>query len=264
MKIGFIGVGLIGGSMLRKLAVGGVECYVFDKDDKTLTAATRQNNAKILQNFNGLDMLLISLSPRNTLDFLQNNLSKIGSTLVCDVCGVKGEIAAFAEGHGMNYCGIHPMAGKEVGGYFNSSADLFVGANVVITSQNPPQIVLDVIKMLGFGSVVYADAASHDKIISYTSQLCHIVSNAYAKNDVSGQCDGFTGGSYEDLTRVGKMDSHLWVELFMSNAKNLTADIDKIIVELQKYSACLKQNDEAALKKLIDEGSEILQKHCIS
>ena len=258
MKVGFIGVGLIGGSMLKRLSRCGVECFISDNNKQVLDAALQENNAKILSDFEQLNVLIVALSPNNTIKYLQENASKIGTTLVVDVCGVKNCIEETAVNLGLNYCGIHPMAGREVGGYFNSKENLFNGANVVITTKNPPQIVYEIIHLLGFGNIVYSDAKSHDKIISYTSQLCHILSNAYAKNPSVINCDGFTGGSFEDLTRVGKMDSNLWIELFDKNRDNLISDIGLVIKELQNYLVCLQNNDNLNLKQLIDEGSEIL------
>ncbi len=168
MKVGFIGVGLIGGSMLKRLSKCGVDCFVLDINKQVMDAAIKENNAKILTDYSSVDVIVIALSPNNTIKFLEQNATKIGTTLVVDVCGVKNPIEQVALQCGLNYCGIHPMAGREVGGYFNSKEDLFTGANVVITTEKPPQIVYEIIHMLGFGNIVYTDAKSHDKIISYT------------------------------------------------------------------------------------------------
>lgn len=258
MKVGFVGVGLIGGSMLKRLCKCGVECFIFDKNQTVMDVALKENDAKILNDFCEVDLLLLSLSPDASIDFIEKNHPKIGTKLIADVCGVKNCILNVAKKYNLNYCGLHPMAGREVGGYFNSKDNLFDGANIVVTTQNPPEIITKIISMLGFSKVVFSDSDLHDKIISYTSQLCHIVSNAYAKNPYAKVCDGFTGGSFEDLTRVGKMDSNLWVELFRQNKNNLENDINNIIYELQKYANCLHNNDYDSLKTLIEEGNEIL------
>lgn len=260
MKVGFIGIGLIGGSILKRLASCGVECFVYDKNDSVINEAITLKNVEKLTNFNNLDIILLSLPPQACENFIKENHTKIGTILICDVCGVKNHIQNLADKYKLNYCGIHPMAGREIGGFANSKENLFNGANVVITTENPPQIIYEVIHLLGFGKIVYSNPDKHDKIISYTSQLCHIVSNAYAKNPLVLECDGFTGGSFEDLTRVGKMDSNLWVELFDKNRDNLICDIDTIIKELQKYYDCLNSGDNQKLKQLIEEGSNLLQK----
>lgn len=258
MKVGFIGVGLIGGSILKRLAKCGVECFIFDTNKAVLDTAMSENNAKLLSENDKLDVLILALTPKACLQFIEKNHSKIGTTLIVDVCGVKKCISDLANTFNLNYCGLHPMAGREVGGYFNSKENLFSGANVVVTSKNPPQIVYEIIHLLGFGKVVYSTPDEHDKIVSYTSQLCHIVSNAYAKNPCSDLCDGFTGGSYEDLTRVGKMDSNLWVDLFLKNKENLFCDINIIINELSRFATCLKDGNADELKNLIEEGNYIL------
>lgn len=258
MKVGFIGVGLIGGSILKRLAKCGIECLIYDKNIDVLNVAIKENNARILTQNDSVDVLILALTPDASIQFIEQNHLKIGTTLLVDVCGVKNCIDNLAKKYHLNYCGLHPMAGREVGGYFNSKENLFNGANVVITSKNSPQIVYEIIHLLGFGKVVYCTPDEHDKIISYTSQLCHIVSNAYAKNPSSNLCEGFTGGSYEDLTRVGKMDSNLWVDLFDKNKDNLICDINIIIKELTKYADCLNSGDKNALKNLIEEGNIIL------
>lgn len=260
MKVGFIGVGLIGGSILKRLSSCGVQCFVFDKNQEVVSQAITLDNTFVMSDFNDLDIIVLSLHPNACENFIEQNHSKIGTTLICDVCGVKNNINLLAKKYKLNYCGLHPMAGREVGGFSNSKSDLFNGANIVVTSPNPPQIIYEIIHMLGFGKIVYSTPELHDKIISYTSQLCHIVSNVYAKNPLALSCDGFTGGSFEDLTRVGKMDSNLWVELFDKNRENLLQDISLFITEMQKYYDCLKNGDNVKLKQLIMEGSNILSK----
>lgn len=258
MKVGFIGIGLIGGSMLKKLVKQNVECFIYDKNQAVLQDAMRENNVKLLQNYNNLDLLVLALSPDNLIDFVKNNHDKIKNTLVVDVCGVKACIQNVMDEYNISYCGLHPMAGREVGGYYNSLSNLFEGANVVVTSNSIPKEVENLIKLLGFGKVVYASPKKHDKIISYTSQLCHIISNAYAKNPVENEVDGFTGGSFEDLTRVGKMDAKLWVELFDKNRENLIQDINILIDNLKAYADCLNSKDDEKLTSLIQDGNNIL------
>ena len=97
----------------------------------------------------------------------------------------------------------------------------------------------------------------HDRIIAYTSQLAHVVSNAYVKSPNSRVHKGFSAGSYKDLTRVARLNPRMWTELFMENKENLVNEIDGIIAELQKYSDAIKNNDEKELEKLLSEGSKI-------
>lgn len=260
MKIGFIGIGLIGGSILKRLSKCGNECFVFDTNKQVMIDACNENNAKNLTSFDGLDLLLICISPENTIKFLQENATQLKNILVADVCGVKSQIQKVANDLKLNYCGLHPMAGREVGGYYNSKENLFDDANIVITTNNPPIVIQKVIKQLGFKKIVYATSEEHDKTIAYTSQLCHIVSNAFAKNPIVENVDGFTGGSFEDLTRVGKMDSNLWTQLFDFNRENIMECIEILICKLSQYYNCLQEKDNEKLKNLIDEGSNILLK----
>lgn len=258
MKIGIVGIGLIGGSILKRLAKTD-EMFVNDKDPKVLADAIQDNNAKELLDFNNLDMLIIALPPNELLQYLKENADKLKNILITDVCGVKSCVQQLCDEYGLNYFGMHPMAGREVGGYYNSLANLFEGANLVVTGENIPPQIAHIINVLGFGRVVACDSQKHDKIIAYTSQLCHIVSNAFGKTPTSKYADGFTGGSFEDLTRVGELDVPLWIGLFDKNRANLIEEIDVLIANLVEYKIALATNDDQKLAKLLSEGVKCLK-----
>jgi len=119
------------------------------------------------------------------------------------------------------------------------------------------QTVKELLVKIGFKSVTVSNAQEHDRIIAYTSQLAHVVSNAYVKSPNAKVHNGFSAGSYRDLTRVAKLNPRMWTELFMDNRDNLSKEIDGIIAELQKYSDAIKQGDEKRLEELLEEGSKI-------
>lgn len=260
MRIGIVGIGLIGGSILKRLAIDNEnELYISDKNEQVLADACRENNAKMLEDY-ALDLLILALPPDPLVQYLIENHSKIGSTLITDVCGVKECVESTCLRYGLNYFGMHPMAGREVGGYYNSRANLFDDANLVVTSEDIPAPIAHIIKELGFGKVMTTDSLSHDKIIAYTSQLCHIVSNAFAKSPTIDISHGFTGGSFEDLTRVGRLDVPLWISLFDKNRDNLVFEIDNLISNLTEYRNALANNDDQMLSKLLEDGVSKLEK----
>lgn len=154
---------------------------------------------------------------------------------------------------GLKYFGMHPMAGRETGGYISSIEGLLDGANLVVTDEDIPSGIDLIITALGFGSIVVASPKKHDKIIAYTSQLCHIVSNAFAKSDTIFDAEGFTGDSFEDMTRVGNLDTQLWIKLFDKNRSNLVFELSIFIDNLNEYKIALeKENDEKLISPCKD------------
>ena len=154
------------------------------------------------------------------------------------------------------------MAGTQFSGFKYSRATMFDKASMILVPDKDEKIetlenLKEILVKIGFKSVTITTGEEHDRIIAYTSQLAHVVSNAYVKSPNAKVHKGFSAGSYKDLTRVARLNSHMWTELFMENKENLTREIDGIIAELKKYSDAIKNNDEKELEKLLSEGSKI-------
>lgn len=171
-----------------------------------------------------------------------------------------------AEACGLRYVGIHPMAGKEFGGYNNSCADLFQKANFIIApfeNSRPADIDLltNLAKEIGAGKIVVTTPEDHDKMIAYTSQLAHIVSSAYVKSpELDLEC-GFSGGSFQDMTRIATMNEKMWTDLFMQNRENLMYELDILIENLTKYNTALKNSDSDEMLRLIAEGRQLKEEN---
>jgi prephenate dehydrogenase len=157
------------------------------------------------------------------------------------------------------------MAGKETSGIQSASSELFNGANLVMTlNEQTNTEALQEIKTLAnamrFGRIVECSAEEHDRKIAFTSQLAHIVSNAYIKSPSSSQRKGISAGSYKDLTRVAYLNENMWTELFLENKDNLIFELDFLIEELKKYSDAMKNDDAVLLKQLLKDGREAKEK----
>jgi len=210
---------------------------------------------------------VIALFPQGAEQFFKENAGKISkNTLITDVCGIKGEFSRrmkeIAEANGLRYLGIHPMAGKEFGGYYNSTADLFVKANFIIapfedSREEDTELLRQVASEIGAGKIVVTSPDNHDKMIAYTSQLAHIVSSAYVKSPELGLECGFSGGSFQDMTRIATMNEKMWTDLFMQNRKHLQYELDLLIENLKKYSDALRRGDSEKMLSLIAEGREL-------
>lgn len=267
MIVGVAGLGLIGGSLAKAYEKSGATVYGYDgnrvvqdfaKLQGTLSGDLDENTTSTC------DLLLIALYPEISVDYLERIAPYISpTTLVMDCCGVKREICrvgfSLAEQYGFTFVGGHPMAGTQYSGFANSKADLFQGAPMVIVPQNRDDIMLldRVKKMLapaGFAHLTVTTAEHHDEMIAYTSQMCHILSNAYVKSPRAQMHKGYSAGSYLDLTRVAWLNEHMWTDLFLENRDYLLTELDQVIGALQEYRTALEQGNGDRLCTLLAEG----------
>lgn len=274
MNIFVVGLGLIGGSVckaLKKYTNHTVIGSDSDKNVETLAISEHSIDRISDENYADIDLVIICLYPQATEKLFLHIADKLSSkAVITDVCGIKGDFALrmhkIALEHNLNYVGIHPMAGKEVGGYLNSSADLFNNANFIITPFNDSKAyVIELLKNIsyeiGAKKIVITTTSEHDKIIAYTSQLAHIVSSAYVKSPVLEKECGFSGGSFQDMTRIATMNETMWSSLFIQNRENLINELDLLIDNLSKYRNALADSDEDKLSSLIKQGRLLKEKN---
>lgn len=269
MKVAIIGLGLIGGSFAKAYKASGHYVIGHDTDEITLGWATL---ADIIDerlddnNIKECDLILIAVTPQNAGVWLENNSERISAkTFVIDLCGTKRSICrkgfAIAEKYGFTFVGGHPMAGHHLSGIKNSRVDMFRDETMVIVPPRHDDIALfDKIEQLlrpaGFNHFTISTAEKHDVEIAFTSQLAHVVSNAYVKSPVAQRHRGISAGSYKDLTRVAWLNEKMWTELFLDNRDNLCNEISLIIDSLTEYKTAMENNDAETLERLLKEGRE--------
>ncbi|MBO7148529.1 MAG: prephenate dehydrogenase [Clostridia bacterium] len=268
MKVGIVGLGLIGGSAARAYkANGNHTVYAFDTDSSMLDFAKMTGVVDEMldeSNINECELIIIALYPEAAIKYLENMAKHISKdALVIDFCGTKREICKIgfelAKRYGFLFVGGHPMAGTQFSGYANSRESMFYGAGMVIV---PPRLddmemlenIKEKLSPLGFGKLSVTDADKHDKLIAFTSQMPHIVSNAFIKSPTASEHFGFSAGSYRDMTRVAWLNPSMWTELFLENRDNLIGELDVLISELEKYKNALEKCDAQTLYALLDEG----------
>lgn len=274
MKILVVGLGLIGGSICKALKKYTSHFVVgCDLNHDIEYSAMRDVAIDIDFNgdFSGFDLVIVSLFPEAAENYLNQNIGKFDkTTLITDVCGIKGDFSrrmkVLAEENGMRYLGIHPMAGKEFGGYHNSSADLFQKANFIVapfedSSQDDVELLKSLAVELGAGKIVVTSPDNHDKMIAYTSQLAHIVSSAYVKSPELGLECGFSGGSFQDMTRIATMNEKMWTDLFMQNRENLLFELEVLLKNLKEYSTALENSDSEKMQELIADGRKLKEEN---
>ena len=260
-KTAVIGVGIIGGSICAALTKAGFAVDGTDLNETNISYALKNGYIQAkADDLSIYDVVFIAVPPAATISILENTKFKDGA-LVSDICGVKEVIekAVYAKERNYRYVGIHPMAGKETSGIRSASANLFNRANLIIThavqtQETDVNEIKDYAKAMGFGRVVECSAKEHDKKIALTSQLAHIVSNAYVKSEQVKGCDGFTGGSFQDMTRIAGVDERIWTQLYMHNREYALEELEGLIEQLSVYRDALKNDDENALSEALKEG----------
>ena len=267
MKVGIVGLGLIGGSFAKAYHAAGWEVLAADIDRQMLDFAMLQGavNGELTEDaLASCDLILIAVYPRAAVEYLQKHGAKIGKKpVVIDCCGTKRVVceACFplAEQYGFTYLGGHPMAGTHNSGFKYATATMYHGAPMVLVPADFNNIELlsrvkELLAPAGFGRFSVTTAEKHDEMIAFTSQMAHVVSNAYIKSPTAGSHKGFSAGSYKDLTRVAWLNPQMWAELFLENKDYLMRELNILIENLQKYELAMEQNDLPGLTALLDEG----------
>lgn len=269
MTVGILGLGLIGGSLARAYKLAGHKVLCFDIDQDMLSFAMLAgavDEPLTTETIPECDLILLAVYPGGCVSWMEQNAKSIGNdTIVIDCCGIKREICEkgfpIASENGFTFIGGHPMAGTQFSGFKYSRADLFVGAPMVLV---PPRFddieLLDQVKTLlapcGFGSFSVTTAADHDRMIAFTSQMPHIISNAFIQSPTAAEHKGFSAGSYKDLTRVAWLNAPMWAELFLENKENTLFELDALIEKLALYRNAIAEGDKHALISLLEAGKK--------
>lgn len=267
MTVGILGLGLIGGSFARAYAKSGHTILAAELDLQILEFSKLAGIVSDELNENNIgscDLILLSIYASASAAWLEKNAPFISkNALVIDCCGIKKDICnrAFplATKYGFTFIGGHPMAGSHNSGFKYSRSNLFQGAPMVLVPSifDDPlllQRAKDALAPCGFKSFSVTTAESHDEMIAFTSQMPHILSNAFIKSPTALNHKGFSAGSYKDLTRVAWLNPSMWSELFLSNKENILHEIDLFSESLQHYRDAIATDDSDLLIKLLDEG----------
>ncbi len=267
LKVGIVGLGLIGGSMARAYSAAGHAVLAHDIRAQSVEKALAENavcGKLTAENAGECDIIFLAVYPAAAMAWLRVSAPRLNeNSVVIDLCGTKrgicGTCFGMAREYGFTFVGGHPMAGTQYSGFENSKNELFRGAPMVIVppencDENTLTRVRELLAPVGFGTITVSTAEKHDRIIAFTSQLAHVVSNAYVKSPNAQVHKGFSAGSYKDLTRVAWLNEQMWTELFMENSDYLTEEIDGIIDALTAYRDAMAAGDAQKLKELLREG----------
>ena len=268
MKTAVIGLGLIGGSVAKAIKEN-TQHSVFGSDivrsvvlRAKLTEAIDEELTP--ERLGECEVVILALYPKDAVRWLRDNGARIQKgALVVDCCGVKKYVCdrarEIAAENGFVFIGGHPMAGIERSGFDFSNGAMFRRASMILTPYGDTDIraierAKKVFLSVGFGKITIRTPEEHDRIISYTSQLAHVLSNAYIKSPTAPYHSGLSAGSFRDMTRVATLNPAMWTELFFENRDNLITEIDALAERLTEYSRALKENDADGLRRLLEDG----------
>ena len=267
MTVGILGLGLIGGSLARAYTKAGHTVLAAERDETILSFAQLAGaiHGELTEaTIGNCELILLAIYPAGSAAWLENNAHLVSPTaLVIDCCGVKREICQrcfpLAQRYGFTFIGGHPMAGTHNSGFKYSRSSMFQGAPMVLVPPKFDDIELlqrakDALAPCKFGSFSVTTADDHDRMIAFTSQMPHIVSNAYIKSPTALEHRGFSAGSYKDLTRVAWLNAQMWAELIMNNRDHTLFELKTYIQALQAYQAAIENEDLDTLVALLEEG----------
>ena len=269
MKIGICGLGLIGGSLALAFKKQGETVYGYDIVKSIADYAILSGTTDCLLDDSTLgecDYIFVALYPEGVPEYVGQIAKKVKpGAVVIDLCGTKATVCPpcfqLAEENGFHFIGGHPMAGTQYSGLKYARADLFRNATMILVPKAQEDMHLlaqasELLKKAGFSTVTVATAETHDRNIAFTSQLAHVVSNAYVKSPRAEIHKGFSAGSYRDLTRVAWLNEKMWTQLFLANKENLADEIDVLIRNLSQYRDAILHEDADRLEALLREGRQ--------
>ena len=267
MTAGIVGLGLIGGSFAKAYHEAGQTVLAYNRSRDVLDFAMLSgavDGELTKENIGQCDIVIVAVYPEAAAGYLEEMAPYIGKKpIVIDACGTKRKVCQLcfpiAEKYGFTYIGGHPMAGTQYAGFKNARADLYHGAPMVLVPARFDDIELleraeALLSPVGFGRYSVTTAEEHDEMIAFTSQMPHILSNAFIKSPAAGKHKGFSAGSYKDLTRVAWLNPQLWAELFMENKDCILNELTLYLDNLAKYRDAIAADDMDTLVALLEEG----------
>jgi len=270
MKIGIVGLGLIGGTYAKCLRKYPYEIIGIDISQDVIDYALKENiidrgttnPAEILKD---LDVVFLCLYPDSTISFIRKHITHFKrDAIISDVVGIKRSIIDQLDVYKndeVEFVFAHPIAGREKIGIQYSDEAIFHNANFVITpTKNNTEEALNLIETLahqmGFKNVSRMQDYEHDDIIAYTSQLTHAIAISLVNSDTDKYDTAlFIGDSYKDLTRIAMINETLWSELFLRNRDFLSRRIEAFEQQLDILKDALQNKDKEKLEEIMKKST---------
>ena len=279
MKIGIIGLGLIGGSIALKLKEVNNKIIIYGFDQNTDSLDYSLKNNIIDKRFNpdsliGFDYIFLAIPVESIKKQLKIILDKISKeTLVIDLGSTKYQICNSVKTHNnrSSFLAAHPIAGTEFSGPLAAQKDLFNNKVMILceTENTNTSLLLsaiEIFKKLGM-TIKTMDSLEHDKHIAYVSHLSHISSFMLGKTVMDKEDDEQTiydmaGSGFESTVRLAKSSPEMWSSIFIENKKYIIESLEEYIVNINNFKKLIEGGDQENLNtemKKINGIREILK-----
>lgn len=279
MKVGIIGLGLIGGSISLKLKEvnNDITVYGFDKNNQSLDFSLSKQIIDYKLDLGSLldfDYLFLAIPVESIKSQLASILDKISErTLVIDFGSTKYQICNSVSKHYKrgNFLAAHPIAGTEFSGPIAAKKDLFDNKVMILcetekTNSSLLSLAIEMFKSLGM-NIKTMDAIEHDKHIAYVSHLSHISSFMLGKTVMDKEDDDQTiydmaGSGFESTVRLAKSSPEMWSSIFIENKKNIIESLDEYMLNINNFKKLIETSDQENLNtemKKINGIKEILK-----
>lgn len=270
MNILIVGLGLIGASLAK--AIKKNTNHTVLGWNRTESVTKRALDDGVIDKSGSLeeiiplaDVTIVNFYPKAIAPFIKEHRDLFKrDSIVTDSCGIKTKICRELENEEFNFyfIGAHPMAGREVSGYDNSLATLFDNASFICTPyDSTPKSKTDALVSLadeiGFARTVVTTPEHHDEMIAFTSQIAHVLACSYVLSPLAPYHEGYSAGSYRDVSRVARINADMWTELFLDNKDALVEEIDDLVSNLLLFKSSIENGDEKALHDLMEKGNRI-------
>lgn len=279
MKVGIIGLGLIGGSIAIDLKRRGFAQEVYGVESNPVNAAAAEKIGlvdKVLdldECVDRCDLVLIAVPVGTAVRLLPAILDKFETMkdrfkVVMDVCSTKENLTKCVHYHPMRPCYVatHPMSGTEYSGPWAAMPGLFDGrAGIICNSEESSPKAVKIAEQLYSTlnmRLIHMSAAHHDVHTAYVSHISHVTSFALALTVLEKEKDekhifDLASGGFSSTVRLAKSNADMWVPIFTQNRDNLLRAIDTYIEKMKNFREAISEYDEAQVRKLIEDANAI-------
>ena len=274
MKIGIVGLGLMGGSFALDIKTPFPNSIIYGLDNsednlnKALKIGLIDYQIKYSE-LNKMDIVLVSVPVNHLLKIIPKVLDTVGkNTLVIDVGSTKEAICSLLKNHKnrSNYLAAHPMAGTEFSGPSAAQKNLYIGKTNIIcefekTDNELGKFALEIFEGLKM-KTIYMDPKSHDVHVAYVSHLSHVSSFMLGKTVIEKEKNednifDLAGSGFESTVRLAKSNPKTWTPIFLQNKTNLAAAIEEYVSNLNLLKELILNENEVELSEILNNTNRI-------
>lgn len=271
MNILIVGLGLLGGSYAEALTKAGFKVNAITKEQSSVDFALKKGiiaygTTKVDKELIGsAELVIFALYPHIFTEWINKYQQYLKpSAVITDVTGVKGCIVDKIQAllrPDVEFIAAHPMAGREVCGVENSSAEIFKGANYIVvpTEKNTAgavELCRDLGEKLGFHQVAELSVEMHDEMIAFLSQLTHCIAVTLMCCNNTPDLEYYTGDSFRDLTRIARINDEMWSELFLDNRDALLNEMRSFKTTFDELMEKIESGDREGIRAMMRLSTE--------